>query len=302
MLLLILILWASFAISFPLGKLILDLGIPPLDLISIRMTLAGACMLGWLRFNDKNYVKKMPQLKGLFASLVKISLFHIYLNFLLEFWALQYTDPIKASLIFSISPLVTGILSFFILKERLKPLQILSIFIGFCSTALLLPIKGTTPINTSLQLPDMALLASVTMSAYAWFEIKKLLDKGFSLLFINGVAMMIGGGMATAHRLLTVGICHYYKTPQATSAYALIFIVIIFSNFIGYNLYGFLLKKYSPTYLSLSGVLCPIFVTLFSALIYGTEILSAWHAASFALSCFSLWLFHSEKKLSASIS
>jgi drug/metabolite transporter (DMT)-like permease len=65
-------------------------------------------------------------------------------------------------------------------------------------------------------------------------------------------------------------------------------LLVLMSNVIFYNLYGFLIKKYGPTFVSLSGFLCPVFSTFFEWLLMNGTI--TWHHF-FALFCITTGLF-----------
>ncbi len=118
---------------------------------------------------------------------------------------------------------------------------------------------------------EIALMFAIISAAYAWFLIKRLMHKGYSLLAINGTAMLAGGAMS----ILTMPLAQialssavYDMTTFIWTTLALIFI----SNGIFYNLYGYLLRFYSLTFLSLAGFLSPIFGALYAWLIFGQQL------------------------------
>ena len=71
-------------------------------------------------------------------------------------------------------------------------------------------------------------------------------------------------------------------------------VLIIISNIIAYNLYGTLLKKYTITFLTFAGFVCPVFGAGFGWLFFGEVI--TWHyGLALALIMVGLYLFHQEE-------
>jgi len=258
---LIIILYAILALTFILAKNAL-LYAAPCFLIGFRMTLAGGALLAYCALRDK---KQFVINLGDWWLFVKAACFHIYCAFVFEFWALQYISALKANIIYSLTPFIAALLSFWILRERLTKKKIGAMVIGFCGV---LPVLITT--STSIEsimeigcisIPEMVLFIAVVSSVYAWFLIKNLMDKGYHIGFINGVTMCMGGVLS----LLTSFI--FERDILLVTDWRLflfwVLLLIVAANIIFYNLYAWLLRSYSMTLLMFAGFLSPVFGVLY---------------------------------------
>ena len=70
--------------------------------------------------------------------------------------------------------------------------------------------------------------------------------------------------------------------------------LIIISNFICYNLYGFLLKRFSATFLSFAGFITPLFSAFFGWFYLG-ELVPATFYASATVVFAGLFIFYQEE-------
>ncbi len=260
----------------------------PFFIIGFRMTLAGILLLGFKYFTDKRSLKIYKSDWWLF---LKTSLFHIYLAFILEFWALQYLTSSKTNLIYSTTPFIAAVLAYFIFAEKLSKQKSVGMLIGLFG---LIPIflTQTDPRESAMQLfsfsvPELVLLGAVFSATYAWFVIKKLLIKGYSLVVINGVAMLIGGIFALFTSFIFEGI----KTSPVFDLWPFLFwvlLLILVANIISYNLYTWLIKHYSITFVTFAGFLCPVFGGFLGWFFLGEHI--TWHYY-FALACVTVGLY-----------
>lgn len=253
------------------------------------MITAGCLLLGYqiVIRRQRFYIPRADWL--LFA---KVSLFHIYIAFILEFWALQYLSALKTTLIYSSTPFIAALLSYFLLSERLSKQKIVGIIIGLAGLipVIMASVGGTEMREfASISFPELVLLISVTSAAYAWFIVKALMDRGYSLPMINGTAMLGGGLMS----MLTAFIFEGFSHPVNNWPQFLFWIgmLILVANIMVYNLYGWLLKRYSITFVTFSGFLCPSFGTLYEWLFMGGTI--TWHyILSLALVTVGLYVFY----------
>jgi drug/metabolite transporter (DMT)-like permease len=78
----------------------------------------------------------------------------------------------------------------------------------------------------------------------------------------NGLSMLAGGVMA----LVNSAIVEDWNPIPVTEVRPFVdcmLLLILISNMICYNLYGFLLKRYSVTFVSFAGFITPLFTALF---------------------------------------
>lgn len=294
---LIIILYALLAAAFTIAKVSVAYA-NPFFLIGFRMIIAGTLLLGYYWFTKKTKAIE-PSDYSLFAQ---VAFFHIYLAFIPEFWALQYIASVKVNLMYASTPFISAVLAYFLLHERLHWRQRAGIVVGFIALLPVLLNHGDEAFEMAalfkISWPEAMLMLSIMSAAYAWFVIKKLMNKKYSLTFINGFSMLVGGiasfiTWALAKHAGLIGGPAVYDW-QLFLTYVIILIVL--SNFIVYNLYGWLMHHYSITLITMAGFLCPIFGAVYGALFLHESL--SWHYL-FATAgiAFGLWLFHGKREV-----
>ncbi len=289
---LVFLLYALFASVFVVGKYGLEYS-QPLFLVGSRMMLAGALMLGYEIITKKS----LKLARSTWFWLLQLALFNIYLTNALEFWGLQYLTAAKTCFIYSLSPFIAALFSYFIFSEVLTPKKWLGLIIGFLGFIPILMHHSAAEAEIGsffwFSWPELALMGAATSSVYGWITLKKLMDKEVSPLTANGFSMLIGGGIALAHSSFVetwnpVPVTEYAPFLLAT------LVLICVSNFICYNLYGVLLRRFSATFMSFSGFSTPLFAALFGWLFLNEGL--AWQfCLSLVIVFTGLFLFYQEE-------
>ncbi|MFA6263437.1 MAG: DMT family transporter [Candidatus Babeliales bacterium] len=286
---LVVVLYALLALTFPLAKKAVCYAHPSF-LIGFRMLIAGTFLLSY------QYLFKRARCsinRSDWWLFFKTSLFHIFFAFTLEFWALQYVTALKTTLIYASTPFIAAILSYLLIKEHLSLHKIIGIVIGLCSLLPVIAAATTGPESAMevarISLPEICLLGSVISATYAWFLVKELMIKNYSLSLINGVAMFIGGVLSMILAAFVGGFNHPVSAWMPFLGW--VGLLILVANIVVYNLYGWLLHRYSITFLTFAGFLCPSFGMLYEWLFMGGVV--TWnHLISLVLVTFGLYIFY----------
>lgn len=268
----VIMLYAFIASTFILAKNALAYA-QPCFLIAFRMLVAGSLLLGyqWVFRRKQFFIHR-----GDWLLFGKVALFHIFFAFIPEFWALQYLSALKVNLIYSTTPFIAAILSYMLINERLTKSKLLGITIGLVGLIPVFMIQAEKAYGSSCStghLPEFVLLGAVTSACYAWFLVKRLMNKGYTLVMINGIAMLGGGFMA----LIPTGLFEGFEHPVSAMGPFLFWValLILVANVIVYNFYGWLLNRYSITFISFAGFLSPSFGTIYEAAFMNGTI--TWH-------------------------
>ncbi len=290
---LIIILYAFLASTFAIGKAALSF-ISPFFLVAIRMILAGLILLGFHTIVQKRQIRVF---KRDLLVLLLLTFFHIYLAYMAEFWALQSISSARAALFYNFSPFFTALIAYFFINERLNLFQWIGMILGFIG---LLPLFLPSVQNSIwsilfLDFSELVMLISVVSAVIGWILFKKLATT-YSPILINGIAMLLGGFLSLITSTITesswwimpVG---YTKAQAIGMASVSIVLLIIIANLIFYNLYGFLLKRYSATFLAFAGFMTPLFTALFGWII-NNECIDTYFIWSFLLVSVGLALFY----------
>lgn len=293
-LLLVILMNILFAATFPLGKLGLDYS-GPLLLSALRMVLAGSVLLLYYYRSVERRHTIAPQDWYLF---VKVLMFYNLFAYVLEFWALQYMSSLKTNMLWSLLPFVSAFLGFSLLNERLTVWKWIGLAIGTTGMVpmMLLPDEQVTVFGElfSISLPEFAMLVEVVSYAYGGYLMKRLVDRGYPFVLVNGITLFSAGVILFVVRCLMIPVqpvltTHWTMTLLYASGLALV------SDIAGYGIYGLLMKRrYTITFLSFSGLLCPIFGAIFSMLIFH-EVISWYYGVAFVLILLGLSVFYRDE-------
>jgi len=293
---LVILLFALFASLFTLSKTALEFS-EPFFLIGARMTLAGILLMAHqFFFNRQSFQLSLRH----FVPLLTLGLVSIYITNIAEIWGLQYMSSAKACLIYSLSPFIASLFAYWVLKEKLNGKKWLGLCVGFIGLTPILFAHSSGELTKDLLFfswAEFALIIAVFASVYGWILLKKIIhDYNMSFIMANGISMFLGGILALAHSYWSGE--SWAPLPIAEGSLG-VFIecalwMTLISNVICYNLYGFLLKKFSATFMSLAGLVTPLFASLFGWYFLGESI--TWHFfASMLLFSIGLGIFYQEE-------
>lgn len=291
---LVVLVYALFASVFTTAKTALDYS-QPLFLVGSRMMLAGVLLLSYQYFFRKErFILNRKDWLRLFL----LSLFSIYLTNAFEFWGLKYLTSFKTCFIYSLSPFASALLSYFVFAEKMTPKKWLGMLVGFIGFIPILLSQTASEESTGhlffLSWAEIAVMMAALCSVYGWILLKQLVsENNLSPVMANGTSMLIGGAIALCHSFFVEN-----WDPVPVSEFAPFitwaFILIIVSNFISYNLYGWLLKRYSATFMSFAGFTTPLFAAFFGWIYLGETITWPFYLSA-AIVFIGLTLFNQEE-------
>ncbi|MBP6869857.1 DMT family transporter [Candidatus Babeliales bacterium] len=264
---LVFFMYALLASTFSIGKLLVHM-LPPIFLIAVRMIIAGTILstTWYLWVREKNDTIKTRDL-WLFGIVV---LFHILLPFTSEYIALQYISPSSACLMYNLSPFLSALFSYFIFNELMTGKKWVGFGIGLIGIFFYL--QSQCGVDLALSWSNGLMLISVITSSLGWIFVRLLVkNKGYSTLLINGFAMFVGGWIALPISKYC-GEVVSYNVIHIPHIIGLLTLMILIANILFYNLYGYLLTKYTATFLSFAGFVTPLFAAFFEWMFFGVVV------------------------------
>lgn len=294
---LVILLYALFALVFTVSKTGLEFA-SPLFFVGSRMLLAGALLLVYLFITDKKALKIG---KREWMTLFQLGFFNIYLTNALEFLGLQHLTSFKTCFIYSLSPFASALLSYLFLSEKISVMKWIGLLVGCVGMIpiLLTQSMGEEKISNFffISWAELAVIGAAFSSVYGWIILKKLvINDRVSPLASNGYGMVIGGGIALIHSLLTENWDPVPVQEAFPFAQCALFLVIV-SNLICYNLYGHLLKRFTATFISFAGFSTPFFTALFGWLFLSETVGAAFFLSSIGVFCGLILFYQEELKL-----
>lgn len=288
---LVITMYVLFALTFVIGSVAMQHA-APLFFIGVRMLMTAALLLGFLFVTQKAYRFKRRDL----TLFLLLGIVHIAIPYLGEFWALQYLSAAKVSLLWSLSPFITAGFAWVLFRERLTWLKTVGLVLGVIGFIPLMFAERLSQVTCGLACvswADLSLLSAIVSAAYAWNLFKRLVQQGYSPLVINAWSMLIGGAIS----LLFSPLCEvWHPVPVTNWAITLMCLssLVLVGGIICYNLYGYLLRFYSTTFLSFAGGIVPFCTALLQWLLLG-QLVSWSFVLSFCIIMIGLYIFYKEE-------
>lgn len=292
---LIFLLYALFGSVFTAGKIGLE-HTEPFFLIGSRMLLASFVILAYLLVFDRKAIS-VP--KSSYLKLFLLGAFNIYLTNGFEFWGMQHISSAKTCFIYSLSPFFAAILSFLVFGEKLGKKKSFGLIIGFLG---FIPIlwdssgagESSPDSFAFISLAEFSVMLAALTTVYGWILMRQLVLDNIPPLVCNLYSMFIGGAFSLAHSALFETWNPVPITGSISGYLESTLWMMIVSSLICYNLYGYLLKRYSVTLMSFAGFTTPFFVALFSWFMIG-ETLNLGFYLSAVIVLLGLTLFYQEE-------
>lgn len=299
------LLCAFSASTFTIGKTALEYT-TPLFLIGVRLTVSGVLFLVYYYFK----YKQMPTLKAYdYWVLAQVAFASFYFAFTMEFSALQYLPSSKTAILYNLSPVIAACFSYFVFNEKMTPKKILGLAI--CLLSFLPILMESTPSEGSkfflfLTLPELEILLAVISFTYGWVVMRKAIKRHFiPTVFVNGVGMLWAGiaALATVY-LFDIPYTSSYKwihfwIPVTQVGPFLLWssLLIVIGSVICYALYGYLLHKYTATFVTLGELATPLFAALYGWAFLNESITISFYFSMLVLGIGSFIFYQEEKRL-----
>lgn len=260
------------------------------------MAIAGILMVGYVLFIQRKKIQIKSQDVYLFFLL---GLLNIYLTNVFEFWGLRYLTSFKTCFIYSLSPFISALFSYFLLNELMTTKKWIGMCVGVIGLLPILLMDNTASEELSgrffyFNWAEIAVMAAAVCSVYGWILLRRLVSReGYTPFVANGVSMLIGGAMALVHSFFVEDWNPLPVTDMLPFLEWTVFLMIV-SNLMAYNLYGILLRRYTATFLSFAGFTTPLFAAFFGWYFRDEAITWTFYVSIVTL-FFGLFLFHQEE-------
>lgn len=234
----------------------------PVLFIFLRFTLAILTLLPFLDKNIFQTLRKTP-IKVYLVSLLAVG------NVVLFAFGIRLTSVIVSSILYTLIPLIIGVLSHFFLKHRFKSNEIIGALVGFIGALfiVLVPLLENHITAQSSFLGNLLIAGAI--SSFALYTVllaplqKGVSKKEINLAFFSITFVLLLCGVIvtwiTNQPLIIAG-------PSTNSILGLLFSGVLSTSFF-YLLYQRLIEKGGPLYASLSFYLNPIAASIFGAII-----------------------------------
>lgn len=221
--------------------------VPPILLLAMRQLLAGLAhgglALAWRREFPKGRLAVQAILLGVLMAGFSNGLM---------FWGVQYTSSGMGAILFATMPFFVAFMSVPLLGESLTPAKLAGIAIGFCGVALLIGDDLKTGSDMALAGQAALLLSAVTW-ALPLVLIRKWLS-GVDTIAMTAVQMLSGAAFLLPIGLAAEGLGRVRLLPEA---WVSIGYMSVFSGFIAFALYYWLVRHMSATRLALNSFITP---------------------------------------------
>ena len=194
--------------------------------------------------------------------------------------AMQYIDGITACFILSTAPFITALILYLRDKEVLTVQKCVGLVLGFVALIPIILMQKEPDVvhqisSQQVYWGQFLFFVATICYAYGWILAQDLVKvaPNYAPSLLNAYAMLIGG---ICSAVLYVGFEGLHLPEIVTPDFWYLLLLFTLATLINYNLYAYLLRFYSATFLSFAGFLepaCALIYTIFwlkNAATFGT--------------------------------
>ena len=243
-----------YGLTFTIAKDVMPQYILPYGFILLRVS--GAALLFWA-VSFLGPIEKV--LLADFPRIIAAAFFGVALNMLTFFKGLSLTTPISAAVIMVTTPIIVLILSSILMKEKMKKIKIIGIFIGLVGTIFLIIFGKSAGYATQAELGNLLVFINAVSYGCYLILVKKLMDKYNAFTFVKwiytfGLLMVLPFGWNEFH------LVDWHNIP--INLFWKIGFVILFSTFFTYLLNLLSMRELKPTTVAVFIYLQPLFAAI----------------------------------------
>ncbi|GGK01062.1 membrane protein [Lentibacillus kapialis] len=271
LLLLVMLMWG---LNVSAIKVLVD-AIDPMLLTAFRVMTAGVAVLIICAVMG---IFRMPY-KHEWLIIFYISIFNVMLHHSLVAIGLEMTSGINGSLILGMNPLITVMMAFIILRQRMSWLRVFGFMLGFVGVVVT-TMTGTGEL-TGVSLGDVIVFIGVLVQGFSFVLISKL-KPTFDARLATGYMLVIGAVFIfLASQTFEPGIQEIIHLVDWKLAFVFLFSAVLATAF-GHMTYNYAIKKVGPAESAIFINLNTLFAVTGSA-IFLNETITMNHAAGFIL-------------------
>jgi len=249
------ILWGTLGI---LGKMAFQYGITPTLLIMLRLCISSCTLLFVILVFKRDLFKIKRHDIPFF---IIFGLFPIALQRVAYFYAIDFTTPTVAAMLFYTYPAIVAVMSVFLFKKTITKKAVLAIILTFLGASFVVKIYETSLVVVNLPGIFFGLLSSVLFAVYV--GIVKQLRTDYS----SWTLVFYGDGFGAIALTFVVAFSLPKVTGFPAQLWLIIFTIAWIPSLLGYFLYSHALKYVEATKGSVVSIIEPISAGLLSVVI-----------------------------------
>ncbi|MBB5752639.1 DMT family transporter [Prosthecomicrobium pneumaticum] len=265
----------AWAINIVVGRAIAG-QIPPIALAQIRWLGASAIVvpLAW-----RHLRQDWPEIRRHAGLLLALAASGIGVYNTLAYAALQYTEALNGLLVQSAFPLVIGLWSFLIFRDRLSAAQIVGIVLSLAGVVTIV-CRGDPGLIASLTLNRGDVMMLVAVAVYALYSTLLKARPAIHPLSLLAVVMAAGAAMILPFWAWEISTGYVIRPTPVT--FAVLGFVVVFPSTLAYLIFNRGVELIGPNRAGPFFHLLPVFGSALAILFLG-ESLRWFHLAGYAL-------------------
>lgn len=265
--------------------------------VGLRMLLSGGILGIWIYPQSQRL--RLGYLRQDWIKLLLVSLCTTCLPTLFKAYALKHMPLQKASLLASFDPFVAALYGYILFHEKLGWQKFLGMAVGFSGIVFLLVSSSCSALSSfyCLGLPECAALVSVFISRYGWIMVAQLITKDrYNTYEINSLMMIIGGTLSLFLSLYAGAFSTSFIAEFPVSLWLMLIYTVLIGNICAYSLWSSLFKKYSMSFMSLTGFSISIFSAVYGYFLFHEQLTVQFFVASCIIFLGLLIFYHKENE------